>query len=63
MFSMQLDAISQISRNLETLLPIEYAYGSKSSLWLCGLNTGLVTQEQFNKARDYYGSLWSYVGD
>jgi hypothetical protein len=26
-------------------------------------NEGLITEEILNKARDYYGSLWNYVGD
>lgn len=27
------------------------------------LQDGLIDQETYNEAREYYGSLWNYVGD
>lgn len=34
-----------------------------SSAFGHALKDGLITEDIFNKARDYYGSLWNYVGD
>ena len=55
--------IETIKKMLEEHFPTEAMYGSRSSLWLAGLNAGLVNVEEVSKARVYYGKLWNYVGD
>ena len=52
-----------IRTNLETLFPHEANYGSRASLFGKGLENKIITQEEYNKAREYYGKLWFYVGD
>ena len=27
------------------------------------LNDGLITEEEYNEAREYFGKLWNYTGD
>lgn len=39
------------------------AYGSRASLWGCALRDDLVTREVYDKASNFYGRLWNYVGD
>lgn len=36
---------------------------SVCTLWNFGFVAGLMTDELFDKARYYYGTLWTYVGD
>lgn len=36
---------------------------SRNKAFYNAYKEGLITEEVFNKARDYYGSLWDYVGD
>ena len=43
--------------------PIEDMYGSRASLYGRGLKDDLITKEQYEIAKKYYGSLWHYVGD
>lgn len=38
-------------------------YISKASLFRMGLDDGIITEDEFWGAREYYGSLWNYVGD
>jgi hypothetical protein len=52
-----------MTRELSNLYPMEANYGSRCSLWLCALNDGVVSREEYEGARDYYGRLWTYVGD
>ena len=51
------------TKELGELYPIESAYGSRASLWGCGLRANKVSEELYDKARVYYGNLWNYVGD
>lgn len=48
---------------LEKEYPILDMSASRAILWHAGLDAGQVTQELFDKARSYYGTLWTYVGD
>lgn len=57
------DRITKMTRELSNLYPMEANYGSRCSLWLCALNDGVVSREEYEGARDYYGRLWTYVGD
>ena len=36
---------------------------SRYSAFNCALKDGLIDKEIFDKARKYYGELWTYVGD
>lgn len=55
--------IDDARKMLEEKFPIEANYSSRSSLWGEGLKAGIVTEELYRKAREYYGKLWNYVGD
>lgn len=41
----------------------DYTYGSRQSYWLGALNNHVITEHEFNYARNKYGDLWSYRGD
>jgi hypothetical protein len=60
--SSSLEIIAMTSA-LESLYPIEANYGSKCSLYNDGLQDGIITTDEFDDARDYYGRLWHYTGD
>lgn len=36
---------------------------SRSSAFGCALEDGLITEEDYREAHEYFGSLWNYVGD
>lgn len=36
---------------------------SRAEAFSRALHDGLITNEQFNVARHYFGNLWHYVGD
>lgn len=55
--------IVEKTKELGILYPIEAAYNSRECLWTKGLNNKLVSESLYNKARIYYGKLWTYVGD
>lgn len=55
--------IREKGNELAGIYPIEANYGSRASLWSCGLNDNLVSPDLYKKAKTYYGSLWTYVGD
>lgn len=38
-------------------------YVSRAAIFNRALNEGIITEDTYNKAREYYGSLWNYVGD
>jgi hypothetical protein len=38
-------------------------YVSRATIFNRALNEGKITEETRDSARDYYGSLWNYVGD
>jgi hypothetical protein len=60
---MKTEEIRKMTSELAKLYPIEYNYGSKCSLYQIGINAGIVTEEEYNAARDFYGRLWDYTGD
>jgi hypothetical protein len=59
--------IEQLIRDKARILaqhfPTTANYESRCSLWKCGLQKGLVSEELYSMAEKYYGSLWTYVGD
>ena len=55
--------IQEIQEELADKFPIEANYGSRCSLWSEGLNADIVSKDEYNLARTYYGHLWNYVGD
>ena len=55
--------INEKKKELEGKYPIEAMYNSRCSLWSAGLRDGIVDNELYDKARTYYGNLWTYVGD
>lgn len=55
-------SIDHYRKILEAVYLTEENYGSGCSLWSEGLKDGVVTQELYNQAREYYGKLWNYVG-
>jgi len=55
--------VSEITTILEDLYPIDANYSSRCTIYQNGLRDEIITKEEFNAARDYYGRLWNYVGD
>jgi len=55
--------VTEKTRELGVIHPIEAMYGSRSSLWNCALDDGSVSQELYDEAKKYYGKMWDYVGD
>ena len=60
---MERNKVENNRANLELLFPIEANYGSRASLFGKGLENGVITREEYNQAKEYYGKLWNYVGD
>lgn len=54
--------IRKLCRELEDLYP-DGGYMSRAYLFNRALNEGRITEDVRDRARDYYGSLWTYVGD
>lgn len=53
-------------RELYDKLENEYldgGYVSRASIFLRALADGKITEDICKQAREYYGSLWNYVGD
>ena len=55
--------IYETTEELGKSYPFEYALNCKASLWGCGLRANKVSEELYDKARAYYGRLWTYTGD
>lgn len=49
-------------KELGELYPIEYSYGSRAGVFGMALSDGLISREDYNVAREHYGSLWNYAG-
>lgn len=41
----------------------DYNYCSRASYWGAALAAGIITQSEYEIGREYYGHLWTYVGD
>lgn len=54
--------ISKLYQKLEGEYP-DGGYVSRAAIFNRALNEGKITEEVWNKAREYYGKLWNYVGD
>ena len=53
-------------RELEHKLESEYSdgvYVSRATIFNRALREGKITEDVRDEAREYYGSLWNYVGD
>jgi len=55
--------IRDLTRSLRELYPTTGMYGSRESLYSEGSRDKIITNEEYNSARKYYGRLWSYTGD
>lgn len=55
--------ITEMTQILGYLLQNEYIYYSRASLYGKALNSGIITVGEYAVAKEYYGSLWNYVGD
>lgn len=53
--------IRQLTVALEDLYPEEQ--GSRRSLYNKAFADGIVSEEEYMRAWNHYGKLWSYVGD
>ena len=53
--------ISTIQSIIEEFYPIEAAYSSRASLFGEAFKDGIVTKEEYDIAKEYYGNLWNYV--
>ena len=55
--------IRDLTKNLRELYPETGMNGSRASLYGEGSRDKIITNEEYNSARKYYGRLWSYTGD
>ena len=54
--------ISKLCYELENEYP-DGGYVSRATLFNRALSEGKITKEVRDRAREYYGRLWNYVGD
>lgn len=54
--------IRELCNKLESEYP-DGGYVSRASVFNRALQDGKITEEIRDAARDYYGTLWNYVGD
>lgn len=54
--------ISKLYQKLEGEYP-DGGYVSRATIFNRALSDGKITKEVRDRAREYYGSLWNYVGD
>lgn len=54
--------IDTIYNELESLYP-EAGYASRATIFRVALNDGIITEDEYDRARSYYGRLWTYTGD
>ena len=53
-------------RELYSKLAAQYPdgyYVSRACIFMRALNNGKITEDTVKQAKEYYGSLWNYVGD
>ena len=55
--------VTEKTEELSQLYPKEATYSSRCTLWRCGLTDNVVTDEEYDLAKNYYGRQWNYVGD
>ena len=56
------EEICKSTNTLESMYP-DGGYVSYQAIYQHGLNDGIITQNEYNEAKKFYGSLWNYVGD
>jgi len=44
-------------------VPEQTMYNSRMTYWGSALTAGIISRDDYDYARQYYGNLWSYVGD
>lgn len=54
--------IEKLLDELEAYYP-DGGYVSRATIFNRALGDGLITKKDRDEARDFYGSLWNYVGD
>lgn len=55
--------IDDLTNKLGTKYPNEANYSSKSTLYRRAFDDGVITKDEIEAARIYYGRLWRYTGD
>ena len=60
---MNKNIFTDILLTLLDVYPVIAYHNSPQGLWVKGLNDGIVTREEYDWAKDYYGSLWNCAGD
>lgn len=55
--------IDDLTNKLKTKYPDEANYSSKSTLYRRAFDDGVITKDEIEAARIYYGRLWRYAGD
>lgn len=59
---MKKEEICNLTNKLISMYP-DGDYVSRQAIYQCGLNDGIVTRNEYDEAKRFYGSLWNYVGD
>jgi len=55
--------ISRVNLWARNTVPNEYNHSSRMVYFRQALTAGIITKDEFEDARLYYGNLWDYVGD
>nr|DAF70198.1 MAG TPA: Short C-terminal domain [Caudoviricetes sp.] len=56
------EEIRKSTNTLESMYP-DGGCVSRQTIYQHGLDDGIITQNEYNEAKKFYGSLWNYVGD
>ena len=56
------EEICKSTNTLESMYP-DGCCVSRQTIYQHGLDDGIITQNEYNEAKKFYGSLWNYVGD
>ena len=46
-----------------SLCPTHQRYGSSQGQYSWALHVGLISRQEYDAAKSYYGSTWNYCGD
>ena len=55
--------ITRVSKWALENLPYEYMNSSRMTYFKSAFRSGIITKDELENAKNYYGQLWNYVGD
>jgi len=55
--------VTRVETWARTNVPNEYMYNSRMTYFNSAFCAGIITKDELEDAKIYYGNLWDYVGD